>query len=107
MSEFSLELQATAEFHFPESIDSFRKNIPIEWVSEAVNQTGRAAVRKRRFPDSKGDLPPLATSSIVKARQRSLRFVNLAFCIWSWILRRDSLLVIKRNPGFKVLSFAQ
>ncbi|MGI2174325.1 transposase domain-containing protein, partial [Shewanella ulleungensis] len=50
MSEFSLELQATAEFHFPESIDSFRKNIPIEWVSEAVNQTGRAAVRKRRFP---------------------------------------------------------
>ncbi|WP_373293704.1 transposase domain-containing protein [Shewanella saliphila] len=31
-------------------MDSFRKNIPIEWVSEAVNQTGRAAVRKRRFP---------------------------------------------------------
>ncbi|WP_372621610.1 transposase domain-containing protein [Alteromonas stellipolaris] len=31
-------------------MDSFRKNIPIQWVSKAVNQTGRAAVRKRRFP---------------------------------------------------------
>ncbi|MBD1560038.1 IS4 family transposase, partial [Vibrio sp. S9_S30] len=101
MSEFSLELQATAEFQLSESIDSFRKNIPVEWISEAVQQTGRAAVRKRRFPaeqaiwlvlgiglmrnrsicdvcdklelafpDSKGELPPLATSSIVKARQR-------------------------------------
>ncbi|MGR6833896.1 transposase domain-containing protein [Aliivibrio wodanis] len=101
MSEFSRELQLTAEFHLPESMDSFRKNIPIEWISEAVNQTGRAAIRKRRFPaeqavwlvlgiglmrnrsisdvcdklelafpDAKGELPPLATSSIVKARQR-------------------------------------
>ncbi|WNJ95695.1 IS4 family transposase [Vibrio ruber] len=101
MSEFSRELQIAAEFHYPESIDSFQKNIPIEWISEAVKQTGRAAVRKRRFPaeqavwlvlgiglmrnrsisdvcdklelafpDSKGELPPLATSSIVKARQR-------------------------------------
>lgn len=42
MSEFSRELQATAEFHFPESIDSFYKNIPLEWVSEAVDQTGLA-----------------------------------------------------------------
>ncbi|WP_299694666.1 transposase domain-containing protein [uncultured Vibrio sp.] len=50
MSEFSLELQATAELQISESIDSFRKNIPVEWISEAVQQTGRAAVRKRRFP---------------------------------------------------------
>ena len=99
MSAFFRELQLTAECHFPESIDSCRKNIPIEWISQAVNHTGRAAIRKRRFPaeqavwlvlgigfmrnrsisdacdklelassDAKGDLPPLATSSIVKAR---------------------------------------
>ena len=101
MSELSRELQLTAEFNYPETIDSFRKNIPLEWISQAVKQTGRATVRKRRFPaeqavwlvlgiglmrdrsindvcdklelafpDAKGELPPLATSSIVKARQR-------------------------------------
>lgn len=101
MSEFSRELQAAAEFNYPETIDAFRKNIPADWIGEAVKETGRAAVRKRRFPaeqavwlvlgiglmrnrsisdvcdklelafpDSKGELPPLATSSIVKARQR-------------------------------------
>jgi len=101
MSEFSRELQVTAELNYPEAIDAFRKNIPSEWIEEAVQQTGRAAIRKRRFPaeqavwlvlgiglmrdrsisdvcdklelafpDSKGELPPLATSSIVKARQR-------------------------------------
>lgn len=30
-------------------MDSFRKNIPLEWISQAVKQTGRATVRKRRF----------------------------------------------------------
>jgi Insertion element 4 transposase N-terminal len=101
MSELSRELQLTAEFNYPETMDSFRKNIPLEWISQAVKQTGRATVRKRRFPaeqavwlvlgiglmrdrsindvcdklelafpDAKGELPPLATSSIVKARQR-------------------------------------
>lgn len=134
MSEFSLELQATAEFHFPESMDSFRKNIPVEWVSEAVNQTGRAAVRKRRFPaeqavwlvlgiglmrnrsisdvcdklelafpDSKGDLPPLATSSIVKARQR-IGYEPLRYLFHTtaskWEAEGESDLVC----GFKLLS---
>lgn len=101
MSDFSQELQLTAAFNYTESIDSFRKNIPLEWIFEAVQQTGRATVRKRRFPakqavwlvlgiglmrnrsikevcdklelafpDSNGELLPLATSSIVKARQR-------------------------------------
>lgn len=50
MSDFSLELQAAAAFNYPGSIDSFRKNIPLEWIAEAVQQTGRATVRKRRFP---------------------------------------------------------
>ncbi len=50
MSEFSRELQLTAEFNYPESMDPFRKNIPLAWISQAVKQTGRATVRKRRFP---------------------------------------------------------
>ncbi|WP_323865767.1 transposase domain-containing protein [Xenorhabdus cabanillasii] len=50
MSEFSRELQATAEFNYPESLDAFSKNIPLEWVAEAVKETGRATVQKRRFP---------------------------------------------------------
>ncbi|MDE9483379.1 transposase domain-containing protein, partial [Xenorhabdus bovienii] len=50
MSEFSRELQATAEFNYPESLDAFSQNIPMAWVIEAVKETGRATVRKRRFP---------------------------------------------------------
>ncbi|CDH30940.1 transposase domain-containing protein [Xenorhabdus bovienii] len=101
MSEFSRELQATAEFNYPESLDAFSQNIPMAWVIEAVKETGRATVRKRRFPaeqavwlvlgiglmrnrsindvcdklelafpDAKGELPSLASSSISKARHR-------------------------------------
>ena len=101
MSEFSKELQITAEFCQDHHIDAFSKHIPFEWVEEAVKQTGRASVRKRRFPaeqavwlvlgigllrnrsiqsvcdklelafpDSKGELPPLATSSIIKGKEK-------------------------------------
>ncbi|MEZ9847221.1 transposase domain-containing protein, partial [Vibrio breoganii] len=50
MSEFSKELQVTAEFCNDHHIDAFSKHIPLEWVEEAVKQTGKASVRKRRFP---------------------------------------------------------
>ncbi|WP_281647618.1 IS4 family transposase [Parendozoicomonas sp. Alg238-R29] len=39
-----------AEFSLPESFDAFHRNIPQEWIKEAVAQTGRTSVRKRRFP---------------------------------------------------------
>jgi hypothetical protein len=101
MSEFSKELQITAEFCQDHHINAFSKHIPLEWVEEAVQQTGRASVRKRRFPaeqavwlvlgigllrnrsiqdvcdklelafpDAKGELPPLATSSIIKGKEK-------------------------------------
>lgn len=101
MSEFSKELQVTAEFCHERPIDVFRKHIPMEWVQEAVQQTGRASLRKRRlpaeqavwlvlgiglqrnrsiqdvcdklelaFPDAEGELPPMATSSIIKGKER-------------------------------------
>ncbi|WFQ80308.1 IS4 family transposase [Xenorhabdus sp. SF857] len=101
MSEFSRELQATAALNYPGSMDAFSQHIPMAWVTEAVKETGRATVRKRRFPaeqavwlvlgiglmrnrsindvcdkldlafpDAKGKLPPLASSSLSKARHR-------------------------------------
>ncbi|WP_220718074.1 IS4 family transposase [Agarivorans litoreus] len=101
MSEFSKELHVTAEFCQERSIDVFSKHIPMEWVEEAVQQTGRASLRKRRFPaeqavwlvlgiglqrnrsiqnvcdklelafpDAAGELSPMATSSIIKAKER-------------------------------------
>ncbi|MGR5146550.1 transposase domain-containing protein [Photobacterium alginatilyticum] len=101
MSEFSKELQITAEFYQGHHIDAFSKHIPFEWVEEAVKQTKQASVRKRRFPaeqavwlvlgirllrnrsiqsvcdkhvlafpDSKGELPPPATSSLVKRKEK-------------------------------------
>ena len=101
MSEFLKELHLTSEFCQEHDIDAFTKHIPSEWVEEAVKQTGRASVRKRRFPaeqavwlvlgigllrnrsipevcdklelafpDAKGDLPPLATSSIIKGKEK-------------------------------------
>nr|WP_197056400.1 transposase domain-containing protein [Xenorhabdus indica] len=36
--------------NYPESLDAFSQNIPMEWVTEVVKETGRATVRKRRFP---------------------------------------------------------
>ncbi|MBO7928099.1 transposase domain-containing protein, partial [Pseudoalteromonas sp. K222D] len=50
MSEFIKELHLTTEFCQDRDIDSFTKHIPLEWIEEAVTQTGRASVRKRRFP---------------------------------------------------------
>ncbi|RYV03086.1 Mobile element protein, partial [Shewanella sp. OPT22] len=101
MPDFSKELQITAEFCHEYPINAFCKHIPIEWVEEAVQQTGKASIRKRRFPaeqavwlvlgigllrnrsiqdvcdklelafpDSSGDLPPLAVSSIIKGREK-------------------------------------
>lgn len=101
MSEFLKELHVTSEFCAEHDIDGFSKHIPLEWVEDAVKQTGRASVRKRRFPaeqavwlvlgiglmrnrsipevcdklelafpDAKGDLPPLATSSIIKGKEK-------------------------------------
>ncbi|KGK00591.1 IS4 family transposase [Thalassotalea sp. ND16A] len=101
MSEFLKELHITSEFCQEHDIDAFTKHIPLEWVEEAVQQTGRASVRKRRFPaeqavwlvlgigllrnrsipevcdklelafpDANGDLPPLATSSIIKGKEK-------------------------------------
>ncbi|GAB3520246.1 IS4 family transposase [Photobacterium alginatilyticum] len=101
MSEFSKELQITAEFCQDHYIDAFSKHIPVEWIEEAVQQTGKASVRRRRFPaeqavwlvlgigllrnrsiqdvcdklelafpDAKGELPPLATSSIIKGKEK-------------------------------------
>ncbi|ENM5727226.1 IS4 family transposase [Vibrio mimicus] len=97
MSEFSKELHVTAEFCQDHHINAFSKHIPLEWVEEAVKQTGRARrfpaeqavwlvlgiglLRNRSiqsvcdqlelaFPDAKGELPPLATSSIIKGREK-------------------------------------
>ncbi|SON50286.1 transposase (fragment) [Vibrio tapetis subsp. tapetis] len=101
MSEFSKELQVTAEFCHERPIDVFNKHIPWEWVEEAVQQTGRVSLRKRRlpaeqavwlvlgiglqrnrsiqdvcdklelaFPDVDGELTPMATSSIIKGKER-------------------------------------
>lgn len=101
MSEFSKELHVTAEFCQEHHINAFAKHIPLDWVEEAVKQTGKASVRKRRFPaeqavwlvlgigllrnrsiqsvcdrlelafpDAKGELPPLATSSIIKGKEK-------------------------------------
>jgi hypothetical protein len=50
MSEFIKELHLTTEFCQDRDIDPFTKHIPLEWIEEAVTQTGRASVRKRRFP---------------------------------------------------------
>ena len=50
MSEFSKELQITAEFCHERPIDVFSKHIPLEWVEEAIQQTGRTSLRKRRLP---------------------------------------------------------
>lgn len=50
MSEFSKELQVTAEFHHERPMDVFSKHIPLEWVEEALQQTGRVSLRKRRLP---------------------------------------------------------
>lgn len=50
MSEFSKELQVTAEFCQEHHLNAFAKYIPQAWEEEAVRQTGRASVRKRRFP---------------------------------------------------------
>ena len=101
MSEFSKELQVTAELCHERHLDAFAKHVPEEWVKEAVKQTGRASLRTRRFPaeqavwlvlgiglqrnrsihdvcdkldlafpDSDGEFPPLAISSIIKAKER-------------------------------------
>ncbi len=48
--EFLKELHLTSEFCQEHDIDAFIKHIPLEWVEEEVKQTGRASVRKRRFP---------------------------------------------------------
>ncbi|MCT7948061.1 hypothetical protein [Shewanella septentrionalis] len=42
MSEFSKELLVTAEFCQSQDIDVFAKHVPMDWVAEAVQQTGRA-----------------------------------------------------------------
>lgn len=101
MSEFLKELHLTSEFSQAHEIDAFTKHIPLDWIEQAVNQTGKASVRKRRFPaeqavwlvlgiglmrnrsipevcdklelafpDAKGELPPLATSSIIKGKEK-------------------------------------
>ena len=101
MSEFSKELQITAEFCHERPIDVFSKHIPLEWVEEAIQQTGRTSLRKRRlpaeqavwlvlgiglqrnrsiqdvcdklelaFPDVDGKFTPMATSSIIKRKER-------------------------------------
>lgn len=97
MSEFSKELQVTAEFCYERPIDVFNKHIPLAWVEEAVQQTGRVSLRKRRlpaeqavwyglqrnrsiqdvcdklelaFPDVEGELTPMVTSSIIKGKER-------------------------------------
>lgn len=109
MSELSIELQVTAEFCQEHHLNAFAKHIPLEWVEEAVKQTGQASVRKRRFsaeqavwlvlgigllrdrsiqmvcdrlelafPDAKGELPPLATSSISKGKEK-LRYEPMRY----------------------------
>ena len=101
MSEFIQELQITAALNPVEALACFQKNIPHQWIEEALQQTGRAAVRRRRFPaeqavwlvlgiglmrnrsiadvcdkldlafpDAKGALPPLASSSVTDARAK-------------------------------------
>jgi hypothetical protein len=113
MSDFTQELQAAASLSSIESLDSFQKNIPQAWIKEALKETGRATVRKRRFPaqqavwlvlgiglmrnrsiaevcdklelafpDSQGNLPPLASSSVTNARAK-LGYEPLRYLFYS------------------------
>ncbi|MCF1428821.1 MAG: transposase domain-containing protein [Shewanella sp.] len=50
MSEFSKELLVTAELCQARDIDVFAKHVPMDWVAEAVQHTGRSLLRTRRFP---------------------------------------------------------
>lgn len=43
-------LKSVAEAPRPESLDTFRKNLPEHWVQEALEATGTATVRRRRIP---------------------------------------------------------
>ncbi len=50
MSEFSIELQVTAEFCQEHHLIGLGKRIPLEWLLEADDkQTGRVYVPKYRF----------------------------------------------------------
>jgi len=134
MSEFSKELQITAEFCQDHHIDAFSKHIPTEWVAEAVQQTGKASVRKRRFPaeqavwlvlgigllrnrsiqdvcdklelafpDANGDLPPLATSSIIKGKEK-LGFEPLRYLFKLTAAQWEKQQAFDEVCGLKVLS---
>lgn len=134
MSLLAEHLQIAAAYNYSESIDSFQKNIPHEWIEQALNQTGKAAVRRRRFPaeqavwlvlgialmrnrsisdvcdkldlafpDSQGDFSPMATSSLVKARQR-LGFEPLRHLFYSTAEQWEKEDAEKFVCGLKVFS---
>jgi len=43
-------LEETAEYPHPESLETFRSQIPAEWIEEALTVTGTATLRRRRLP---------------------------------------------------------
>lgn len=43
-------LEETAEHPHPESLETFRSEIPAEWIEEALTATGTATLRRRRLP---------------------------------------------------------
>lgn len=134
MSEFSKELQITAEFCQEHHLNAFAKHIPLAWVEEAVKQTGRASVRKRRFPaeqavwlvlgiallrnrsiqtvcdrlelafpDAKGELPPLATSSIIKGKEK-LGFEPMRYLFKLTAAQWDKQSEFEQCCGLKLMS---
>lgn len=46
---FTEELDQTAEWS-PESLSTFQRDIPVEWIETALETTGTASIRRRRLP---------------------------------------------------------
>ncbi|MEN8170917.1 MAG: transposase domain-containing protein [Pseudomonadota bacterium] len=46
---FAEELQSTAEWS-PETLSTFQRDIPADWIEEALKKTGTVSLRRRRLP---------------------------------------------------------
>jgi len=46
---FAEELQSTAEWS-PETLSTFQRDIPADWIEEALRKTGTVSLRRRRLP---------------------------------------------------------
>ncbi len=40
----------TDTFANPESLSTFQKDLPLEWIEEALHKTNKASIRKRKLP---------------------------------------------------------